>query len=173
MLNELRIKEAEQNLRSYFQDGYLKKQPFQKEIYAILYKNARESLEIADFLLQNKKSDLWVIVTSYYAMYYIANAILYKLGYKVGEKISHKITADALIVFVRNKLKKTLLENYEKAQQEALASIKADSLIENFDLERRKRSEVQYETKEFELHGKAKTSLNRAKEFMLEIEKLL
>jgi len=28
-------------------------------------------------------------------MYYIANAVLYKMGYKIGEKISHKITADA------------------------------------------------------------------------------
>lgn len=104
---------------------------------------------------------------------YIANAILYKLGYKVGEKISHKITADALIVFVRNKLRKSLLEEYEKAQEEALAGIKADSLIEKFDQERKKRSSVQYEMKEFELHGKAKTSLNVAKEFLFEMEKLL
>ena len=106
-------------------------------------------------------------------MYYIANTVLYKQGYKIGEKISHKITADALIVFVRNKLRKNLLESYEEAQQEALAGMKADSLLTTFDLERKKRSEVQYEMKEFDLHGKAKTSLNRVKEFIFELEKLL
>ncbi|MDO8642174.1 MAG: hypothetical protein Q7R76_01105 [Candidatus Woesearchaeota archaeon] len=173
MLDEPRIKEAEKNVRAYIEDGLLKKQSFQEPIYTILRRNAKDSLEIAGFLLQNKKSDLWIIVTSYYAMYYSANAVLYKLGYKIGEKISHKITADALIVFVRNKLKKSLLEEYEKAQQEALAGIKTDALIETFDFERKKRSDVQYEMKEAELHGKATTSLNRAKEFMLEMEKLL
>lgn len=173
MLDEKRIKEAEQNVKGYLEEGLLKKEGFQKGIYFILHRNAQDSIDIAAFLLQNNKSDLWIIVTSYYAMYYIANAVLYKFGYKIGEKISHKITADALIVFVRSKLRKSLLEEYEKAQQEALAGIKTDSLIEIFDWERRKRSEVQYEMKEFELHGKAKTSINRAKEFMLEMEKLL
>lgn len=155
------------------EEGLLRKEVFQKNIYLILLRNAQESLEIAEFLLENKKSDLWVIVISYYGMHYIANAALYKHGYKVGEKISHKITADALIVFIRHKLKESLIENYEDAQREALAGIKADSLIKTFDLEREKRSQVQYETKEFELHSKAKTSLDRAKEFMFEIEKLL
>jgi uncharacterized protein (UPF0332 family) len=172
MLNEQRIKEAEQNVKSYLEEGLLKKERFKKEIYAIFLKNAQESLDIAEFLFQHNKSDLWVIVTSYYAMYYMANTVLYKQGYKVGEKISHKVTADALIVFIRNKLRKTLIEQYEEAQQEALGGIKADELITIFDLERRKRSEVQYEMKEFELHGKAKTSIDRAKEFIFELEKL-
>ncbi|HLD33240.1 MAG TPA: hypothetical protein VJB66_00845, partial [Candidatus Nanoarchaeia archaeon] len=116
---------------------------------------------------------LWIIVSAYYAMYYIANAVLYKQSYKVGEKISHKVTADALIVFVRHKLKKSLLENYEEAQQQALAGIKADELIEKFNFEREKRSFVQYEMKEAEIHSKASTSLQRAKEFMFEMKKLL
>ncbi len=173
MLDDERIKEAELNVRLYISDGLLKKEVFDKNIYFIFYKNAHDSLDIAQFLLENNKSDLWIIVTSYYAMFYIANAVLYKLGYKVGEKIAHKVTADALVVFVRNKLRKSLLEEYQKAQEEALAGIKADSLIKTFDLEREKRSEVQYQMKEFELHGRAKTSLNRAKEFLLEMEKLL
>lgn len=173
MLDEKRIKEAESNVRRYLEEGLLKKEGFQKSIHSILHRNAKDSLGIASFLLQNNKSDLWIIVTSYYAMYYIANSVLYASGYKVGEKISHKVTADALIVFVRSKLKKSLLEDYEKAQQEALAGIKTDSLLETFDLERKKRSIVQYEMKESELHGKAKISLERAKEFLLEMEKLL
>ena len=112
-------------------------------------------------------------MTSYYAMFYKANAILFKLGYKVGDKIPHKITSDALIVFVRNKLKKSILEEYEEAQNEALPGIRADTLIDEFDKERIKRSIIQYETKAIEKHAKAITSLERAKEFLFEIKKLL
>ncbi len=172
MLNENRTQEAETSVRHYLQDGLLKKEPFQPEIHKILMRNAVDSLNVAKFLLEHQKSDIWIIVTSYYAMYYMANSVLYKLGYKVGEKISHKITADALIVFVRYKLKRSLLEEYENAQMEALASIKADTLLHSFDQEREKRSRVQYEMKETELHAKAKTSLNRASEFLFELEKM-
>jgi len=173
MLDENRIKEAERNVKSYIEDGLLKEEQLNKKIYGIIVRNAQESLDVADFLRQNNKSDLWIIVSAYYAMYYIANAVLYKQSYKVGEKISHKVTADALIVFVRHKLKKSLLENYEEAQQQALAGIKADELIEKFNFEREKRSFVQYEMKEAEIHSKASTSLQRAKEFMFEMKKLL
>ena len=173
MLDEKRIKEAEKNVRDYIESGMLKKQPFQEEIISILQNNAQESIEIAELLLKSKKSDLWIIVTSYYAMFYKANAILFKLGYKVGDKIPHKITSDALIVFVRNKLKKSILEEYEEAQNEALPGIRADTLIDEFDKERIKRSIIQYETKAIEKHAKAITSLERAKEFLFEIKKLL
>ena len=97
----IRHGEAEHNIRSYLRDGLLKKEHFKEIVYRVLRKNAEESLSLAEFLAQNKKSDLWVIIISYYSMYYIANAVLYKLGYKIGEKISHKVTADALIVYTR------------------------------------------------------------------------
>lgn len=118
---------------------------------------------------------MWVIVCSYYAMYYVANAVLLKFGYKVGEKIVHKVTSDALIVYVRGKLKESLLEKYEETKEEALniAGMKADSLVESFDLERTKRGTIQYRTIEIEKQSKAKTSLQRAKEFTMEMEKLL
>ncbi len=151
----------------------MKKREFEEIIFHVFKKNAKESLELANFIENEGKSDLWVIVISYYSMYYIANAVLYKMGYKVGEKISHKVTADALIVFVRKKLAGSLLESYEEIREEALAGIRADSLLESFDFERKKRGLIQYQTKEVEKHSKAKTSLERAKEFMFEMEKLL
>ena len=97
------------------QDNLLKKQT--NETAKVMYiENADLSLETAKKLLALESKDyhpyLWVIVPSYYSMYYIANAVLLKLGYKVGDKVSHKVTADAIIVFVRNKLKKNLLEEY-------------------------------------------------------------
>ena len=173
MLSEPRVKEAEKNVRNYLDDGLLKKQPFRKEIFAVLQRNAQESLDVADFISRNGKSDLWVVVTSYYSMYYIANAVLYRLGYKVGDRISHKVTSDALIVFARSKLKDGFLEGYEEAKDEALAGMKADLLLEDFDSERKKRHLFQYETQELEKRSKARISLERAKGFLFEMEKLL
>ncbi len=121
---------------------------------------------------KNKKSDLWVIVTSYYSMFYSANALLYKLNYKVGEKIAHKVTADALIVFARNKLKQSLIENYEDVRDEALATMKSNELIEYLDFERKKRSFIQYDTPKEIKMSKVEISLKRAKEFMFHIGKL-
>jgi uncharacterized protein (UPF0332 family) len=172
MLDEKRIREAEDNVKSYLAEGLLRRTGFNANIFRILRGNAQESLEIAAFLDQNKKSSLWIIVTSYYSMFYVANALLYSMGYKVGEKISHKVTADALIVFARKKLKQSLIESYEDVRDEALATIKSDELIQFFDFERKKRSFIQYQTTDEIKLSKVETSLKRAKEFMLEIDKL-
>ena len=175
MLDKNRIKEAENNVKSYLQEGLLKKTVMNQQIMNLFLKNAKESLRVAEEIHQNSLSELWVIVSSYYAMYYSANAVLLKLGYKVGEKIVHKVTSDALIIYVRGKLKENLLEEYEETKEEALnlAGMKADSLIESFEFERNKRSLIQYKTLEVEKQAKAKTSLQRAKEFTQEMEKIL
>ena len=173
MLDEKRIKEAESNVRNYLDERLLKKEDFNRIVFKVLLNNANESIKIAELLYSQNHSDLWTIVTSYYSMYYVGNAMLYRLGYKVGDKISHKVTADALIVFVRKKLKSSILESYEEIKEEALAGIKADNLISSFDFERKKRGVIQYQTNEEAKRAKAKTSLDRAKEFSFEIRKLL
>lgn len=173
MLTDKRIKEAKDNVSAYLSDGLITKAVFDKQIFNILEKNANESLSVAEILYNGKHSWLWVIVTSYYAMYYIANAVLYKRGYKVGEKISHKVTADSLIALIRDKLKESLIEEYEEMQKEALAGIKADELIQAFDYEREKRGIFQYRTNESAKEAKAKISLERAKEFVTEMKKLV
>ena len=178
MLDEKRIKEAELNVRQYLAKGLLKKQKNEtaKNVYI---ENSEISLETAQKLLslesETYKPYLWVIVSSYYSMYYIANAVLINLGYKVGQKISHKITSDALIIFARNKLKKGLIEGYEDVKEDALELIssKTDSLLESLDFEREKRSKFQYGTDEQVKKSKALTSLERAKTFVFEMKKLL
>ena len=175
MLNTQRIKEAEVNVRTYLSDGLLRKTTMTKDVLNILLRNAKESLRMAEEAHQKNISDLWTIVCSYYAMYYYANAVLLKLGYKVGDKIVQKVTADAMIVYMRGKLKKNLIEEYEEAKEQALnlAGMKADDLIESFEFERNKRSFIQYQTLEIEKQSKAKTSLERAKEFTREMEKMI
>ena len=134
-------------------------------------RNHRESLIVARKMFNENLSNLWTVVISYYSMFYLANALLYKLGYKVGSKVAHKVTSDALIVFVRNKLKDQLIENYELASTEALTL--SDNLLQSYDFEREKRSIFQYESTEEIKAAKAKTSLDRAEEFSIKIEKML
>lgn len=108
-------------------------------------------------------------------MFYIANAVLLELGYKTSDKIVHKVTNDALIVLVMNKIKKELMEEYEDAKADALeiASIKSNEIIGFYALEMDKRSRFQYSMTESIQEQKAATSLRRARQFMLEIKKLL
>lgn len=176
MLDDKRIKEAQLNISSYLSEGLLRKiKTADPIVMRILVNNSKESLKVAEILFEKSYSDMWTIVCSYYSMYYMANSVLYKNGYKVGEKISHKVTADSLIVYIRDKLKKTLLQDYEDALNEALnlAGIRSDELIRSFDEERVKRSKIQYSTSEQVKRSKAQTSLERAKKFIFEMEKLL
>ncbi len=176
MLDKERINEAEKNVKAYLDEGLLKKLVgFDRNIFTVFKKNSEDSLKVADLLFSGNLSALWTIVCSYYSMYYMANAVLYKMGYKVGYKIPHKVTGEALIALVRNKLKAGILEGYEEAQEEALelANVKTDELIESFEFERMKRSKFQYEMTEPIKMSKAQTSLERAKKFAFELEKLL
>ena len=175
MIDEQRKKEAKKNFDSYLQDGLLKKEhnDMSKSKYV---ENAQLSLNVANELMQSKlRPCLWVIVTSYYSMFYIANAVLLNLGYKTQDKIAHKVTNDALIVLVLSRLKKELLENYKSIRQEALEIVnaKAEGIVESYSFELEKRSRFQYNMLEETKEEKAKTSLKRATEFVFEMKKLL
>lgn len=178
MLDEKRIKEAESNVKRYIEDGLLKKQ--RNETAKSMYiENAELSIVTAQKLLSLDspvyKPYLWVIVTSYYSMYYMANAALLALGYKIGDKISHKVTSDALIVHARDKLKSKILEEYEDARNDALelTASRVDAVLQSLDFEREKRSKFQYQMDEQLKKSKALTSLERAKQFLFELKKLL
>ncbi|MBU1198859.1 MAG: hypothetical protein KKF46_02330 [Nanoarchaeota archaeon] len=161
-MNEKRIKEAENNFHSYISEQLLKKEEFNQNIYNRLHQNSLESLRVANEIF--KTSFLWTIVTSYYAMFYIASAYIYKKGYKAQHKIVHKVINDALIVLAKNNLKEKLLEEYEEEREKALSI--AENLLDNYEYERSKRARFQYEMTEDLKESKAKTSLNRSKEFV-------
>ncbi|MFH0869617.1 MAG: hypothetical protein V1866_01005 [archaeon] len=175
MLDERRVKEAKSSMAAYLADGLIKKNIFKQIIFDTYLRNHRESLRLAAYVHEKKLSCLWTVVISYYSMFYMANAVLYAFGYKVGDSRAHRVTADALICFVREKLRGSLLECYEEAMEEALemAGARADEIISSFDKERKKRSEFQYETSEDLKESKASTSLHRAEEFAVEMNRLL
>ncbi|MCL2115192.1 MAG: hypothetical protein FWH29_03105 [Methanobrevibacter sp.] len=72
MLNDKRIEEANINVKSYINEGLLKKVDCNVGIVETFTKKSDESLEVANFLFEENISNLWVVVTSYYSMYYIA-----------------------------------------------------------------------------------------------------
>ncbi len=175
MLDDQRIKEAEANLRQFMAEDLIRKSSFDQKIFATYVKNSDESLKVAEDLHNSGGSDLWIIVCSYYSMFYIANAALYKEGYKIGEKIAHKVTNEALIVLLRRRISKAMLDEFAELQENALELVEAKTsqLIDSFEKERRKRSRFQYEMAEEIKSSTANTSLQRAKEFAIEMKKML
>lgn len=164
-MDEQRIKQAEKNFKLYLQEGKIKKiEKFEKVIYDTYLRNSQESLNSANQLFQNKTSYLWIVVTSYYSMFYMACAYLYKLGYKPGDEIIHQVVNESLIVQGRHKIKNYILENYVEEKEKALIIV--DSYLENYEKEKAKRASFQYQTTEEIKENKARTSLNRAKEFI-------
>lgn len=174
MLNNKRIEVAEQNFRQDLRDEHIKKQKSDTNLIQAFVDSSNESLNVAEYLFKEEISSMWVIVSSYYSMYYMSNAVLNKLGFKVGGKMSHRITADALIVLVRNNLKDNLLQEFDEAKDEytELDNL-TDEIIELYDLEHKKRLNSQYVMGYDAQVSKSKTSLDRAKQFNLELEKLL
>ena len=137
MLDDRRIREAEANVGQFVADGLLKKSDFDKRIFGTYLRNSDESLKVANDLHGSGLSALWVIVCSYYSMFYVANAALYKEGYKVGEKIAHKVTNEAVIVMLRKKISKVLLAEFAELQEDALELVEAKTgqLIDSFEKE--------------------------------------
>ena len=125
------------------------------------------------------ESFLWVVVCSYYSMFYASLALLAKHNIKVeGEMSKHKAVADTLISqFIANKRLAKMLEGYEDTKETALGIIgteeKARELVENYDLERIKRGKLQYDLGAEAKQNLARTSLIRATAFIAEIRTIL
>jgi len=201
MMTDDRIREADHNVKQYVVDGILRvKDDTVKKFVRFFMDNAESSLETAALLYavsddkavkdalkvgSEFESYPWVIVSSYYSMFYAATALLASEGIKARGEIVHKVTADALIhFFIKNRKLEKLLEEYDEAKNVAGELIgreefmkriekRADELIVAFESERRKRSKFQYDTGISIKKGYASTSLARAKQFVEEIRKIL
>jgi uncharacterized protein (UPF0332 family) len=201
MIEKGRIEEAKNNVKQYVDEGLLRTGDKNASKFVDFFmKNAESSLQTASMLQEisgrqelkstlkvstDFESYLWVIVSSYYSMFYAATALLARQGIRVTGQIVHKVTADALIHFFgsNQKLAK-LLEQYEEAKATSLELIgreelmksmqkKADQLIIAYESERKKRSAFQYDIGVQAKRGYAQTSLDRAREFVFEIRKIL
>ncbi len=201
MIEKERVEEAKRNVKQYVDDGLLKvKDRDAQKFVGFFMKNAESSLQTASILQEisgaealkstlkvgiDFESYLWVIVSSYYSMFYAATALLASQGIRVTGQIVHKVTADALIhFFVSNQKLARLLEQYEEAKTVGLELIgreelmksmekRANELIVAYESERKKRSKFQYDIGVQAKMGYAQTSLDRAKEFVFEISKIV
>jgi len=201
VIEKKRIDEAKRNVKQYINEGLLRvKDKDAQKFVSFSMRNAESSLQTASILqeisdeeiLKNTlkvsndfESYLWVIVSSYYSMFYAATALLASQGMRATGQIVHKVTADALIhFFVSNEKLARLLEQYEEAKTVGLELIgreelmksmqkKANELIIAYESERKKRSKFQYDIGVEVKRGYAQTSLERAKEFVFEISKIL
>src|SRR3989344_8506078 len=200
MIDEKRIKEVELNIPIYLNERLITKDEENKKLVDFYIETAKMSLRVSDILFNLSKDYkskeklliekefecyLWVTVCSYYSMFYIANGALANEGIKVGDKIVHKITSDCLIFYFikTGKLAKHYYQEYEKSMKDTLEVMRMDEkeireklqkraidLIQTFEFERKKRGDFQYKTITNIKENLANTSLQRAKEFLKEIE---
>jgi uncharacterized protein (UPF0332 family) len=148
---------------------------------------SRDSIMVASRLMEleaeeDLPSELWVINSSYYSMFFAATALLAKFGHSIKTEAGiHKLTYHALVYFFINqesKLKNSMMDAYKDAVDEAeellqLTEKKVESMVKDFGYEMSKRKIFTYELgKKAELN-KAQTSLNRAKSFVKEVEMLI
>ncbi len=191
-LDDKKIKEIKNRVKNYITDGIIKTKQ-KKEHTKFFLINSEDSLNSARALFDlstNKdyqeytgniglKGFLWVINSSYYSMFYTVRALLESEGIKIKTDQSiHALTFDTLIYYfyLTGKLQKRLFEYYVEAQEEAaelLGQQKTEELLEEYFFEKGKRATFTYNTGEFAMKNKAKTSLERATKFNREIKKIL
>ena len=135
-MDEKRLKIAEKNFKNYLETGMINKVLVEDIVFQTYFNNALESLKVAEELFKNKTSSLWVTVTSYYSMFYIASAYIYNRGYKTKGEIVHQVINEALIILARHALEKHFLEEYEEEKEKALFA--SGNLLKEYELEKAK-----------------------------------
>ncbi|MFH0701473.1 MAG: hypothetical protein V2A62_03475 [Candidatus Woesearchaeota archaeon] len=185
MLDEQKIEQSSKIIRELITAGKIVKPKV--GMVDFFLNQSHRSLAVAERLLrlyddERLDTHLWVINTSYYAMFFQATALLALFNHKIeAEQGIHKLTFHALVYyFIKedNKLKKQLVEEYQDAVKDAesllqLGETKVQELILDFNSEQVKRKTFTYTTEENAERTKALTSFNRAKNFVGEIDKVI
>ncbi len=197
---EERVKEADQIVTELISEEKIAKLSEREKVKFINFyrKQANLSLIAADLLydVSTEKASkkfhklnpdyecfLWVINSAYYTMFYAVHTLFAYKGIKIhSEQSIHKITAHALVYYCvkNNFIAKELYEQFVQSQQEAAELFnledfreKAEDLTVKYFYEAEKRSRFTYETGEEAKQKHAKTSLERAREFLNEVEKIV
>lgn len=140
------------------------------------FETSKRLLELIDG--EGLNSQMWVINTSYYSMFFAVTALLAKSNRRITGDIGiHKHTFHAFICFFYDKVKQNYILDYRDAIGDSeellqMSESKTDDLISNYDFEIGKRKKFTYNMGELAEYNKAKTSVNRAKEFLITVEEL-
>jgi len=158
----------------------IKKSDENKKFVNFFFERSENSLLTADILYQishnpNEKSKLgidesydcyaWVIVTSYYSMFYMASALIAKKGIKCGNIDVHKN--------VKNGFLRLYIENSYLERKLAIDYNQCKEIAQDLIQERSKRSKYQYDIGKSALARDAEISLKRAKNFFEKTRKVL
>jgi len=185
MLDEKTIEQSSKIIRELIKEGKIGKPKIgTKEFFQ---NQSHKTLIITERLLklseeENLDTNLWIINTAYYAMFFQATALLAAHNHKINlEQGVHKLTFHALIHYFlkeENKIKKQLVEEYQDAVLDAetllqLGKEKMKGLLIDFDNELAKRKTFTYTTEETAEKNKAYTSFKRAKNFVNELDKIM
>ncbi|MBU2561207.1 MAG: hypothetical protein KKD17_02835 [Nanoarchaeota archaeon] len=185
MLDEQKIEQSSRIIRELISEGKIVRPKAGTDIFFL--QKSRESLDVSQRLMELQDEEglptnLWVINTSYYSMFFAATALLAKFSHRIKtESGIHRLTYHALVHYFmkeENRLKKHFMEEYELAVDEAenilqLSENRIEKLVKDLDFEMAKRKEFTYEMGKIAEKSKAETSLSRARKFFIEIEKVM
>lgn len=192
MLDDKKINELKSRMNRFISGGTVKTKQ-KKEYVSFFLKNSEISLATSNILAaatnnpeisrqagyRDYDGSLWIINSGYYSMFYMARALLENEGIKLSSEVSiHALTFDALVYFfyLNGKLEKRLIEEFGEAQDEAsklLGQKKAEEIIGNYFSEKNKRANYTYAMGAVAMKNKAKTSLERAREFKQYLAQLI
>lgn len=171
LISENKIVKAYPKTKSFFLEKAINSLQLSKRIYEI-------SVDEDDSL----EGYMWVINTSYYAMFFAATSLLAHFNHKIDSDVGiHKLTYHALVYYFLlddNKLQKHFIEQYKESYDNAeqllqISEEKAIEMVEHFNFEHTKRTSFTYEVGKIAERNKANTSLKRAEEFLIEVRNIM
>lgn len=185
MIDTKSILESRKLIISLIDEGKIKKP--KEGVKDFFMGKAESSLEVSKRLMGlSDELDvyMWVINSSYYSMFFAASALLANFDHQINlEQGKHTITYHALVYYFidqENRLEKYFVEEFQRAQEQAeeLLQIQEPTeqlheFVSSFKYENLKRKEFTYELGRFAAEGKAKTSLDRAKEFLKVVKDII
>lgn len=184
LIRERKIVKLSDKERIKFVDFYLKQANLSLLAADLLFNISTEK-ESKNFhkINPNYECFLWVINSSYYTLFYAVQALLAFKNIRILSVMGiHKTIAHAFVYFcIKNDfVAKKLYEQFLESQLEAAELLnldefreKAQNLAFAYFYEAEKRAKFTYETEEGVKQRHARTSLDRAKEFLGEIEVII
>ncbi len=127
---------------------------------------------------ESLNAQMWVINTSYYSMFFAVTAILAKKNKKITQSMGiPKLTFHAFICFFYEKIKQNFIEDYKTAINDVeellqFSEEQTDFIISDYSFEIEKRKKFTYFMGEKAEISKAKTSLERARNFLIKIDEI-
>jgi uncharacterized protein (UPF0332 family) len=177
-MDSKKLKESSSVIKKALQEGIIRKPSQGADSFFL--ERAKHSIQVASRLLELQDSEqlpssLWVINSSYYAMFFAATALLAKFSHRIdSESGIHRLTYHALVHFFVNedkKLEKHFIEEYREAVENAeelmqISMKNVDNLLSDYAYEINKRKIFTYEYGMIAERKKAETSLDRARNFV-------